>query len=223
MLFALRFAEPVARGEVDLTFRRWKRAQVRPGRPYRTPVGRLQVDEVDVVSPGELQDADARRAGFDSVEAMLAEADKHAAPDAELYRVRFHKLDEPDPRSELAASVPDADDLTAVRRRLDAMDARSARAVGLGDARGDRRAPRRARPRPRRVVRSRDRAVQGRRPSAQGAGSDALAARGLRALPARPGRARLSQLARPRRVHRAHHGDAVEVGARAARNHRARG
>ena len=50
MLFALRFAEPIARGEVDLTFRRWKRAQVRPGRPYRTPVGRLQVDEVDVVS-----------------------------------------------------------------------------------------------------------------------------------------------------------------------------
>ena len=126
MLFALRFAEPIARGEVDLTFRRWKRAQVRPGRPYRTPVGRLQVDEVDVVSPGELQDADARRAGFASVEAMLAEADKHAAPDTELYRVRFHKLDEPDPRSELAASVPDADDLAAVRRRLDAMDARSA-------------------------------------------------------------------------------------------------
>ena len=126
MLFALRFAEPIARGEVDLTFRRWKRAQVRPGRPYRTPVGRLQVDEVDVVSPRDLRDADARRAGFDSVEAMLAEADKHAAPDAELYRIRFHPLDEPDPRSELAASVPDDDDLAAIRRRLDAMDARSA-------------------------------------------------------------------------------------------------
>ena len=125
MLFALRFAEPVARGEVDLTFRRWRRAQVRPGRPYRTPIGRLQVDEVDVVAPGDLGPADARRAGFASVEALLAEADKHAGADAELYRIRFHRLDEPDPRSELAATVPDDADLAAVVRRLDAMDARS--------------------------------------------------------------------------------------------------
>ncbi|MDD7937632.1 hypothetical protein PHK61_04255 [Actinomycetospora lutea] len=125
MLFALRFADPIARGEVDLTFRRWKRAQVRPGRPYRTPVGRLQVDEVDVVRREDLGPDDARRAGFDSVAAMLAEADRHAGDDAELYRVRFHLLDEPDPRAELAASVPGADDLAAVARRLDAMDARS--------------------------------------------------------------------------------------------------
>lgn len=125
MLFALRFAEPIARGEVDLTFRRWRRAQVRPGRPYRTPVGRLQVDEVDVVRREDLGPDDARRAGFASVAAMLAEADKHAADDAELYRVRFHPLDEPDPRAELAATVPDADDLAAIGRRLDAMDARS--------------------------------------------------------------------------------------------------
>ncbi|GAA4903730.1 hypothetical protein EV188_10457 [Actinomycetospora succinea] len=126
MLFALRFADPIARGEVDLTFRRWKRAQVKPGRPYRTPVGRLQVDEVDVVRREDLGPDDARRAGFESVAAMLAEADRHAADDAELFRVRFHLLDEPDPRSELAASVPDADDLDAVCRRLDAMEARSA-------------------------------------------------------------------------------------------------
>lgn len=125
MLFALRFAAPIARGEVDLTFRRWKRAQVRPGRPYRTAVGRLQVDEVDVVRREDLGADDARRAGFASVAAMLAEADRHAADDAELYRVRFHLLDEPDPRTELAATVPDADDLAAVAARLDAMDTRS--------------------------------------------------------------------------------------------------
>lgn len=51
MLFAQRFAEPIARGEVDLTFRRWKRPLVRPGRPYRTLVGRLEVDEVAEVEP----------------------------------------------------------------------------------------------------------------------------------------------------------------------------
>src|SRR4051812_10531994 len=115
VLFALRFADPIARGEVDLTFRRWRRAQVRPGRPYRTPVGRLRVDEVDVVRPEDLAPDDARRAGFPSVAGLLAEADRHAAPDAELYRVRFHPLDEPDARSELAATVPGDDDLAVVR------------------------------------------------------------------------------------------------------------
>ena len=34
MLFALRFADPIARGEVDLTFRRWRR-----GLTHSLPVG----------------------------------------------------------------------------------------------------------------------------------------------------------------------------------------
>lgn len=125
MLFALRFADPIARGEVDLTFRRWRRAQVRPGRPYRTAVGRLHVDEVGLVAPQDVTDDDARRAGFASAAALLAEADRHAAPDAELFRVRFHLLAEPDPRTELAESVPDDAERARVAARLDAMDARS--------------------------------------------------------------------------------------------------
>jgi hypothetical protein len=34
VLFALRFADPIARGEVDLTFRRWRR-----GLTHSLPVG----------------------------------------------------------------------------------------------------------------------------------------------------------------------------------------
>jgi hypothetical protein len=125
VLFALRFAEPIARGEVDRTFRRWRRAQVVAGRPYRTPVGRVLVDEVDVVEPATVTDADAVRAGFASAAAVLAEAGRHAGDDAELYRVRFHLLDEPDPRTELAASTPDDAERDDIARRLDAMDARA--------------------------------------------------------------------------------------------------
>ncbi|HEY2191220.1 MAG TPA: hypothetical protein VGH76_02805 [Actinomycetospora sp.] len=125
MLFAQRFAEPIARGQVDLTFRRWKRAQVRPGRPYRTLVGRLGVDEVAEVDPGEVTVDEARRAGFESVEALLAEAGRRADEDTPLFRVRFHRLDEPDPRSELAASEPSASEAAEVAGKLDAMDRRS--------------------------------------------------------------------------------------------------
>jgi hypothetical protein len=125
VLFAQRFAEPIARGEVDLMFRRWKRAQVRPGRPYRTLVGRLAVDEVAEVDPAAVTDDEARRAGFDDVSALLAEAHRHAEDGTPLFRVRFHRLDEPDPRSELAASEPSPSEAADLAARLDAMDRRS--------------------------------------------------------------------------------------------------
>lgn len=125
VLFAQRFATPIARGEVDLTFRRWKRAQVRPGRPYRTLVGRLEVDDVTEVDPAALTPDEARRAGFESVEALLAEAGRHADDATPLFRVRFHRLDEPDPRSELAATEPSPPEAEEIARRLDAMDGRS--------------------------------------------------------------------------------------------------
>jgi hypothetical protein len=125
VLFAQRFAEPIARGEVDLTFRRWKRAQVRPGRPYRTFVGRLHVDDVAQVEPEAVTTAEARRAGFDDVGSLLAEAGRHAEHGTPLFRVRFHPLDEPDPRTELAATEPSSSDAREIAERLDAMDRRS--------------------------------------------------------------------------------------------------
>ncbi|MCD2195488.1 hypothetical protein LQ327_19140 [Actinomycetospora endophytica] len=125
MLFAQRFAEPIARGEVDLTFRRWKRPQVRPGRPYRTLVGRLEVDEVDEVAPERITPDEARRAGFDTVDALLTEAGRHAQDGTPLFRVRFHRLDEPDPRSTLAATPPSSSEAGDVAVKLDAMDRRS--------------------------------------------------------------------------------------------------
>jgi hypothetical protein len=125
VLFAQRFAEPIARGEVDLTFRRWKRAQVRPGRPYRTLVGRLEVDEVCEVEPRGVTDDEARRAGFETADALLAEAGRHAEDGTPLFRVRFHRLDEPDPRSALAATPPSSSEADDVAGKLDAMDRRS--------------------------------------------------------------------------------------------------
>lgn len=125
MLFAQRFAEPIARGEVDLTFRRWKRPQVRAGRPYRTLVGRLAVDEVGEIAPEDVTVEEARRAGFDTVEALLAESGRHAAAGTPLFRVRFHRMDEPDPRAELASRPPSSSETGEVAGKLDAMDRRS--------------------------------------------------------------------------------------------------
>ncbi|MGJ0223802.1 hypothetical protein ACQUZK_10410, partial [Streptococcus pyogenes] len=62
----------------------------------------LEVEQVDVVTPAQVTPDDARRAGCDSVEALLVRVG--GDPDQPLHRVAFHVVDEPDPRTVLAAS-----------------------------------------------------------------------------------------------------------------------
>jgi hypothetical protein len=59
VLMQVRFRDAVADGTVTLTFRRWKRPQVVPGRTYRTAAGRIVVEAVDVVDPA-ITTGDAR-------------------------------------------------------------------------------------------------------------------------------------------------------------------
>src|SRR5438477_5173454 len=121
MLFELRLKQGIADGTVTVAFRRWKRPQVVAGRRYRTGLGLVEVNAVDVVDPADITEPDARAAGYASV--GEARAELPVRDGARLYRLRFHRVDEPDPRSELAA----ADDLTdqdvaELDRRLDRLD-----------------------------------------------------------------------------------------------------
>ncbi len=124
MLFEQRFWEPIARGEVTVTFRRWKRRQVVPGRRYRTAGGIVEVDALDVIDVADISDADARASGHADAAAVVA--DLRGTPELDLFRVRFHLVDEPDPRAALAADDRlDADALAELDRRLDRLDAAS--------------------------------------------------------------------------------------------------
>jgi hypothetical protein len=64
MLFEQRFWEPIVRGEVTVTFRRWKRRQVVAGHRYRTPRGMIEVTEVDVVTEDAITPHDAATGGY---------------------------------------------------------------------------------------------------------------------------------------------------------------
>ena len=126
MLFQARFWPLIADGTVTVTFRRWKRQQVIAGHRYRTGhriVGRMmiEVDTVAEVEPGEITDADARRAGFDDAATLVG----HLRGDASLpvFRVAFHLVDEPDPRDVLAATNDlSPADRTEIHQRLDRLD-----------------------------------------------------------------------------------------------------
>ncbi len=120
MLFPLRVLDAIRDGRVDLAFRRWERARVRPGSRLRTAVGVLEVDEVEVVERSSLGEDEARRAGFDSAEdllAMLGERDR-----GEIHRIELRYAGA-DPRVELRAKADlSEDELGAIARKLERLD-----------------------------------------------------------------------------------------------------
>ncbi|MGB7806969.1 MAG: hypothetical protein WBM72_15350 [Actinomycetota bacterium] len=124
MLFASRLAPGIADGSVTLTFRRWKTRQAIVGHRYRTIAGMLEVDEVSTVEPGSITDVEARSAGYEEASALVA--DLRGDPSTPVTRVRFHLVDEPDPRDVLAGDGDlTAHDMETIDAKLARMDARS--------------------------------------------------------------------------------------------------
>ncbi|MGZ4689515.1 MAG: hypothetical protein ACXVKA_09170 [Acidimicrobiia bacterium] len=121
MLFEARFRDGVHDGSVTVTFRRWKRCQAVAGHRYRTAVGIIEVESVDVVDASKITNADARRSGYPSAAAVIG--DLRGTEDLPIYRVRFHAVHGPDPRDELAATAALTDDEVAeLDRRLTRLD-----------------------------------------------------------------------------------------------------
>src|SRR5262249_23816067 len=125
LLFQKRFHEGLVRGDVSLTFRRWERPHVKPGGRYRChPIGVLEVDRIDRVRVGDIDEHDARRAGFASrAEVLDYLADLGRITDlTEVYRVELHYGGDGD---RVSAALDDAltrDDVAAITKRLDRLD-----------------------------------------------------------------------------------------------------
>lgn len=117
--------ERVAAGEIDTFFRRQKRPTVKTGGTLRTQIGMLDILEVTEIDLDEISANDAERAGYASVDDLVADLTQKPAGD--FYRVRV-ALGGDDPRlalreqSELSPS-----DVDELRERLDGFDARSRR------------------------------------------------------------------------------------------------
>jgi hypothetical protein len=118
--------ERIAAGEVDTLFRRQVRPTVRTGGTLRTTIGMLDIVEVVPITPADITADDARRAGFVSVDEVLAMLSQKA--EGTDYRVRV-RLGGADPRVTLREDDElSPDDLTAITARLDRFDARSTHA-----------------------------------------------------------------------------------------------
>ncbi len=108
-------------GFITVMFRRWRRQQAVAGNTYRTAAGLVAVDEVDILRPEEIDQNDARSAGYPS--AVEALADLRGDAGDPIYRLRIHHVDEPDPRDLLAESDRlDESDVAAISVRLRRLD-----------------------------------------------------------------------------------------------------
>jgi biotin operon repressor len=121
VLFERPLREGIHEGRIVLTFRRWNRCQVVAGHRYRTGSDIIEVDAVDLVTPRDIDAGQAREAGYATVKELLA--DLRGDKKTPLYRVRFHRVDEPDPRAELAAqSDLTGQELAALSAQLTRLD-----------------------------------------------------------------------------------------------------
>lgn len=125
MLFEPRLRDGIADGTVTVMFRRWRRTQAVAGHRYRTGSSMIQVESVDVVDPAAITDQEARKAGYADAAALVAGL--RGDPGLPLYRVRFHRLEGPDPRDLLASDdTLTTEDVAELDARLGRLDRASA-------------------------------------------------------------------------------------------------
>lgn len=64
MLIKLEVLEKIKSGEITLQFRRWRRRSVKAGGTLKTRVGILQIGAITPIDAHDVNEEDARRAGF---------------------------------------------------------------------------------------------------------------------------------------------------------------
>jgi hypothetical protein len=128
----------LASGAITVTFRTWRRAQVKVGGHYRVGEATLLVDDVRQVRVGDITDDDAQKAGVAGRAELVARLSRRprsrhggsadpvdVTDDTLVWRVDFHRVTDGEPRLSDQADL-DADDVAAIASRLDRLDAASA-------------------------------------------------------------------------------------------------
>jgi hypothetical protein len=93
--FSRELREDVLGGRITVSFRLWQRPQVKVGGRYRVGDGRVEVDAVELLPFGAIEDDDIPRAGEVDREALRRRA-AHSGPigdDTLLYRIEFHPVE----------------------------------------------------------------------------------------------------------------------------------
>jgi hypothetical protein len=120
MIIPLRHLTGIKAGTISLAFRRWKKPGVKKGTTMKTAVGVIRVINVEQIDETSIKKADAAKAGFDSVAALLKEVNKWK--EGTVYKVKL-KYDGEDPRLELRENTDlSEDEFQKLIAKLDRLD-----------------------------------------------------------------------------------------------------
>ena len=122
MLFRQTILRGIRADTVTVAFRRWRRPTVRAGGSLRTAVGELAIRSVDPVTIDQISTPDAKRAGYDTREALLAELDGRA--EGVVYCIELGPLRH-DRRETLGEQTATGAEWQELARRLDRLDGRA--------------------------------------------------------------------------------------------------
>jgi hypothetical protein len=94
--FSQELRDDVLAGDITVSFRLWKRPQVKTGGRYPVGpgLGLIEVDSIELIPFADITSADVRRAGEPDRETLRRRA-AHAGPIDDgtlLYRVEFHPV-----------------------------------------------------------------------------------------------------------------------------------
>jgi hypothetical protein len=92
MEFSRELRSSVLSGDITVSFRLWRRPQVKVGGRYRVGDGLIEIESVEEIPFAFIDKADVRRAGESDLESLRRRA-AHAGPihdETVLYRIEFH-------------------------------------------------------------------------------------------------------------------------------------
>jgi hypothetical protein len=123
MLLRRSILDGIRSGSITLAFRRWRRPTVRTGGTLRTAIGELQIDSVDAIALDDVTPAEAKQAGYASLDSLKEELQRF---DGQVYRIAFGTVSI-DRRLELRRLKPAAEEMEAILAKLANMDRRAPR------------------------------------------------------------------------------------------------
>jgi len=120
MLFKQGHLEGIRSGKIKLAFRKWKVAAVKSGSLVKTSAGLIQIVDITQITTDEITTANAKQAGFESREKLLAQL--NAVTEGKIFKITVQYQGE-DPRIALREQLALTDDAFAVlKERLQRLD-----------------------------------------------------------------------------------------------------
>ncbi|GKU79383.1 hypothetical protein [Paenibacillus sp. L3-i20] len=99
MLFKGHILEKIAEGTISLAFRRWRRAQIKPGSRLHTPIGLIEIKSLEIIIDTDITESEVALAGFSTRTELLKELDSFSY-EGDIYRIEVTRIGD-DPREEL--------------------------------------------------------------------------------------------------------------------------